>query len=288
MKLALGTAQFGSHYGLTNNLGKVPLYEVKKIISKAKEINLKTIDTAMDYFDSEEVLGKTNVTDFEIISKLPEIPKKTNIKVWIQDKVKKSLFNLKVLKLRGLLLHKPIQMLQSDGDEIFNSLNHLKEIGLIEKIGVSVYNFEELDILIKKFKFDIVQAPINIFDRRIIDSKTIYELKKKNIEIHARSIFLQGLLLLEKNKLPKKFLYWKNLWNEWFNWLDQESKISNLSACLNYVFSIKEIDKIIIGVNNYIQFKEILEETRNYKNITIPKFKIEDKKLLNPYNWKYL
>ena len=201
MKLALGTAQFGSHYGLTNNLGKVPLYEVKKIISKAKEINLKTIDTAMDYFDSEEVLGKTNVTDFEIISKLPEIPKNTDIKFWIQDKVKKSLFNLKVLKLRGLLLHKPIQMLQSEGDEIFNSLYHLKEVGLIEKIGVSVYNFEELDLLIKKFKlinsvpaikkfkFDIVQAPINIFDRRMIDSKMIYELKKKILKFMQDQFF---------------------------------------------------------------------------------------------------
>ena len=97
-------------------------------------------------------------------------------------------------------------------------------------------------------------------------NKTKSLLKKKKIEIHIRSIFLQGLLLINENKIPKKFLKWHLLFKNWHTWT-KDKKISSLKACINYVFSFKEIDKIIIGVNNLKQIKQIFEAVNNHNGV---------------------
>ena len=111
------------------------------------------------------------------------------------------------------------------------------------------------------------------------------ELKKRGVEIHARSIFLQGLLLMKRDNLPSKFLKWKKIWDEWFIWLGKNPNISQMELCLSYALSIQEIDTLIIGVNNIQQLNELNEISKNPIKDNFPQFNIEDKNLLNPTNW---
>jgi aryl-alcohol dehydrogenase-like predicted oxidoreductase len=167
--------------------------------------------------------------------------------------------------------------------EIWNLILSLKKKGLIKKIGVSFYNPKYLIKIVKNFDLDFVQVPVNLFDKRFLDNRIISLLNKKNIEIHARSVFLQGLLLNTK-LIPKKFLKWRSNFNKLNNFLKQK-KISNLEACTNFVLQNKNLDKVIFGVNSVDHLMQIIKSI-NLKNINFNKLKFpKDLKLINPSLW---
>ena len=140
---------------------------------------------------------------------------------------------------------------------------------------------------IGKLNIDVLECPYNVFDRRIEDKKFIHLLKKNNVKIFVRSIFLQGILL-EQNFQKYKFLkkWFKNF--EKYNSLLKEKNISNLEACIGFVKSKRFIPSSIIGINDIVQFTEIFEVLKKKMNYNFDEFKINDTKLLNPYNWKKL
>ena len=120
MKLALGTAQFGYDYGITNTSGQISQKDGKKILDLAKKSGINTIDTAMNYGNCEQRLGQLGVKNWVVISKLPPAPANCeNISSWISSKIDFSLRCLKVNHLGGLLLHRPNQLLKKEGKLIY-------------------------------------------------------------------------------------------------------------------------------------------------------------------------
>ena len=195
MNLAIGTAQFGLDYGISNSAGKVKLPEIKKIIKLASDSGIDTIDTAMAYGDSEELLGKCSLENFKIITKIGAIQESENrIENWILDEVHLSLKKLKLNNIYGLLLHRPNELISKKGETLFYSIQNLKKLGLVKKIGISIYSTDELVSILDSYDIDIVQLPLNIFNREAINNDILKILKSRDIEIHARSCFLQGLL----------------------------------------------------------------------------------------------
>ena len=288
MKLALGTAQFGLSYGVANRNGKVAQPQIKNILAESLSCGIDTIDTASAYGDSEFNLGNAGVSKFKIISKLPEIPLgEKNISCWAQTQINYSLTNLKVNSIYALLLHRPSQLLDSRGWEIYQALRDLKSRGLVKKIGISVYSPYELDLLIPKYAFDIVQSPLNLFDRRLMNSGWAERLKRMGIEIHIRSVFLQGLLLMKRDEIPMKFEKWSLSFDRWHNWL-KTFNINPISACLAYPSSLVEIDRIIIGVDTHSQLMQILLSLKHSNDFLFPEFNIKDHRLINPNCWSSL
>ena len=257
-KLALGTAQFGLKYGLANAANKVPRDMVEQLLKVASAFNITMLDTAIAYGDSEQVLGLYNLAKFEIVSKLPAVPSNClNVEEWVLEQTMSSLKRLKTDKLHDLLLHRPTQLLGTNGEKIYKSILKLKEQGMVDQIGVSVYGPDELSELIKRFNFDVIQAPMNIFDRRMEHTGMLKHLKKKGVTIHIRSAFLQGLLLMPSEKIPVYFAPWAPLIKQYHQWLNQQS-LSPLQACLSYLNQHSDIDKIIVGVDNIWQLKQII------------------------------
>ncbi|TAL61135.1 MAG: aldo/keto reductase, partial [Legionella sp.] len=233
----------------------------------------------------EQRLGDIGVTQWHIVSKLPIVPDLcSNVATWVIGEIHGSLRRLKISKLYGLLLHQPSQLLTPQGDSIYRALLSLKEEGKIDKLGVSVYDPEELQLLLHYFKFDLVQAPFNIFDRRFSTSGWLRRLHQAGIEIHTRSAFLQGLLLMELKKRPAKFSKWQSLWEQWHTWLEQQA-LTPIEACIGFVQSQTEIDKVIVGVESDRQMRQILGAAKINREITYPSFETEDLQLLNPSNW---
>ena len=287
MKLALGTAQFGLNYGVSNTSGQVKLPEVKRILEEAKKHNIDTLDTAIVYGNSESILGEIGINKFNVVTKLPPIPKDiSDIDLWVNNQVKSSLKKMHIDKVSGLLLHKSSDLLRSSKMQLFDSLCKLKDDGIINKIGISIYNPDELDAIESHgIKIDIVQAPFNILDRRLETTGWLDKLKKERVELHSRSVFLQGLLLQEKNQ---RNAYFKK-WNAYFNKLDEwikDTKQTPLSASLNFSHSYKSINKIIVGVQNKVQLTEILTSLSQDSQFSVPsELEIDDLMLINPSNW---
>lgn len=256
-RLALGTVQFGLEYGVANHSGKIHFDEAQKILERATAIGIRVLDTAIAYGESERVLGQVGVADWCIVTKLPEMPASCpDVNAWVEQHVQESLHRLGVPQLYAVLLHRPSQLLEARGDELFAALERLKLQGYAQKIGISIYDPQELDALFANMHFDLVQAPLNIFDRRLLTSGWAQRLKGMGTELHVRSVFLQGLLLMSAEQRPQKFARWQPLWLEWERWLSANS-LTPLEACLRYVLGIDEVDNIVVGVDSIAHLNEI-------------------------------
>lgn len=288
MKIALGTVQFGMEYGVANQAGRVPLADVKGILELAASKGIDTLDTAIAYGDSETVLGQAGVEQWHVVTKLPAVPDGvTDITAWVTNQIEASLNRLGIRQLHGVLLHRPDQLLGKDGKSLAYALQHLKEVGYTRKIGISAYSPEEIDNLIGVLHLDLIQAPLNILDRRLIVSGCAKRLKDQGTEVHVRSTFLQGLLLIPESKRPEKFQRWNPLWTRWHKWL-RDSSLTAVQACLAYVMSAQEVDRVVVGVDSLTQLKEIL--TSSHTDLVTPPDwdQLVDADLINPSCWNQL
>jgi aryl-alcohol dehydrogenase-like predicted oxidoreductase len=288
MKLALGTVQFGLDYGVANVVGRVCAQDAASILALSRELGVDTLDTAIAYGDSEFLLGRLGVKELKVITKLPAVPGDcADVCYWVKQQVQESLMRLGLSQLHGLLLHYPNQLLQSIGPELYDALRLLKSDGLISKIGVSIYDPKELERLFERYQFDLVQAPLNILDRSFIESGWARHLKASGVEIHTRSVFLQGLLLMSDQQRPAKFNRWHLVWQEWSNWLAVNG-LSPLQACIRYAVAQEYVDRVIVGVDSVVQLKEISFAMQG-DLFNLPDFPVlEDERLINPSAWNQL
>ncbi len=289
MQLALGTVQFGLDYGVANTDGKMDATTMISILQRARAEGVDTLDTAISYGESEKRLGMANVKDWRIITKLPEIPDGcTNINTWVLNQVQKSLLRLRVTRISALLLHRPDQLLESNGVEIWKALQDLKQKNIVGKIGFSVYECNQLDALWNYFQPDIVQIPYNLLDQRFLISGWMKKMNDAGVEIHVRSIFLQGLLLMSKSDRPEKFNHWKEIWEVLDAWI-LEYDITAVEAAISFVMGNPYIDKIVVGVDNIQQLEEILSITLKRKIVHPPRsLRTNDVRLINPSQWNAL
>lgn len=286
-KIVLGTAQFGLNYGIANKAGKISIKDIRKIKSLSLKKGMTTLETAQAYGNSEEIIGEINFKNFNIVSKIKKInyENTSNLKRFLDLVVRSSLRKLKLKKIYAFLFHDSRDLLSKNGKSIFQAVNDLKKKGIVKNIGVAVYDIIELESLIKKFRFDIISIPFNLFDRRFENSKIIRKLKKENVKIYGRSIFLQGLLLMNFKNLPIFFKKWKKVFYKYESFIFQK-KISKLDLCLNHALNSKILNKVVVGVDNFTHFEKIINTSLRIKRIFLPSFGKIDYKLINPTKWK--
>jgi len=290
MKLAIGTVQFGIPYGISNDSGQTNINEIKKILNICKKTNIQLLDTAPAYGQSEKILGKVlgKEPNFKIITKTPyfnsnKITQKDISK--LINSINCSLNNLKKNRLYGVLFHNTDDLFCENGEKLLVELNKLKKQKVIQKIGFSVYTKNQINRILDFFDFDIIQLPINILDQNLLLDGSLEKLKKSKIEIHARSIFLQGLLLMPTKNIPNYFKPALNMVNKTLNDLN----ITPLQAALAFVKNIKYIDYMLVGVNNSKQLIENIDAYNKItKNLNFEKFACFDEKITNPTLWKHI
>lgn len=287
-RLALGTVQFGLPYGIANQAGQVPRTVAKSILQLASASSIDTLDTAIAYGDSETCLGEIGTQGLKVVTKLPALPDIcTNLDSWVKQQVNASITRLGVTRLYGLLLHRSDQLLGQNGTALYQALQTLKDDGQVLKTGVSIYSPSELVALTPHFHFDLVQAPFNLVDRRLYSTGWLQRLKDEDVEIHTRSAFLQGLLLMAKADIPEKFLSWNDLWLKWHRWLTDNDALA-VNTCLSFALSFPEIDRVVVGADSVSQLAQIVCAANNQNNAALPDLQCEDENLINPAYWPLL
>lgn len=267
MKLALGSVQFGLPYGISNHQGKTNLKEVEKILNLAKQHQIETIDTAAAYGDSEEVLGTLSVTEhFKLVTKIPALDK---VKKGMSSLIEQRFIKLNTARLYGLMFHQASDLLTSHGKKLYRQALEYKKQKKISKLGVSIYQTSELTTLTAQLPIDMIQVPFNCLDQRFIAPEIIQLIDDNNIEVHARSIFLQGLLLMPIYELADYFKPYQGALRR-FDDMCKHLNCHPLTLALKVAQLSSHISKAVVGCCSAQQLTQILEHEQLAKQLSIP------------------
>jgi aryl-alcohol dehydrogenase-like predicted oxidoreductase len=287
MKLALGTAQFGLNYGISNDQGQVNFDEIKQMLTLAKASCITTLDTALAYGNSEKNIGTSGFSNhFSVITKIS-----ASSHLSIEEQVQLSLSNLQREELDAVLFHDFDPLLSNAGKNHFKQLEALKDTGIIKRIGVSVYTPEQLSLLSDMYNLDIVQAPLNWLDQRFIQPEVTNLLIKKNIKLHARSIFLQGLLLQPEIQKRAYFSQFGHIFSK-YNAIIEELECDYLTFAMAIVAQkTPHIESAVIGCCSKKQLTQLIQRYADAKNLKLPSDDVlsslatSELALINPSLW---
>ncbi len=291
-RLGLGTVQFGLDYGIANPDGQVPLGEAARILNLAATSGISLLDTAHLYGDSEELLGRILPPDhpFWIVTKTVKIPSgrvaRDDIKL-VVDSFRRSLERLQQPSVHGLLVHDADDLLKPGGEELAEMLLTLRALGLVSSVGVSVYTAEQIDRTMEIMVPDIVQLPMNVLDQRLPDAGYLTHLHDAGVEIHVRSVFLQGLLLMSPEELNGHFEPIAGHLRRYRAALN-ESGLTALQAALQFVLQCPEVSRVIVGVCNQEQLKQIIAAaSESSGSFDYASWRIEEPRFIDPSLWQF-
>jgi len=290
-KLGLGTAQFGLAYGVTNARGLVPATEAQAIVGMALAAGIDLFDTAAAYGDSEGVLGPAleSRDDVRIVSKLPALSSDRIGEAEIEQcraVLRRSLALLQRRSIYGLLLHGSDDLRKPGAERLVALLEELRRAGTVVKIGVSAYDRAQIDLALDRLPLDAVQVPVNLLDQRLLQDGTLDRLKRRNVEVHARSAFLQGALLAEPTRLPGHFAPYLDRLRA-VGVAAERAGLSRLTLCLRFVLDQPAIDRVIVGVTGVGELQQILAAAVDATPLPdgLATLASGDPRLVNPALW---
>ncbi|HXC55176.1 MAG TPA: aldo/keto reductase [Rhizomicrobium sp.] len=283
-RLGLGTVQFGQAYGISNTRGRVPPDDVATILGRAATAGLKTLDTAAGYGDAEQVLGGlAPLTDsFRIVTKTISVKNGVDA---VLARARESVLTLKRRPVDLLLVHAASDLLAADGAALWLGLLALREAGLFRGIGISAYVADDPVSLARRFRPDAMQVPLSLLDQRLVQNGALAAIKDLGVEIHVRSLFLQGLLFLAEGELPPKLVSAAGHLSALRRQL-REAGTSPLAAALAFALNCPEVDVAILGVTTPSEFEEILHAAAEPAvQLDWPSCALHDDVVLTPSRW---
>ena len=276
-KLGLGTVQFGQAYGVSNTRGQVPLEGAAAILARATASGITLLDTAANYGDAESVLAKLDTAPFRIVSKT------IGLKHGLEAVIDRARQSATVLKADTLLVHAASDLQDAGGQALWTALQRLRDEGVFRKIGISVYAADDPARLAARFRPDVMQLPFSLLDQRLLANGTLAGLTELGVEVHARSLFLQGLLFLEtppvklRHAAPRLAAIRSQL---------RDAGTTPLAAALGFVLSRPQITFGLVGVTSVQEMDEIVAAARKpLPDLDWAAFALDDEITLTPSLW---
>jgi len=277
-RLGLGTVQFGQAYGVSNTTGQVPLAEAQAMLTRAAGQGVAVLDTAANYGQAEQVLEQCDTSPFRIVSKTASV--KNGVAAVIA-RARQSVQSLG--RVDVLLVHAVADLLGPDGEELWRALQGLKEQGMVGAIGISAYVADDPAALARRFRPDVMQLPFSLLDQRLLRDGSLARLKDLGVEVHARSLFLQGLLFMET--VPQKLRDAAPLLARVRQQI-AAAHTTPLAAALGFVLSRPEIDVAVVGATSRHELDEILGAARApLPELDWSACALEDARILTPSLW---
>ena len=286
--ICLGTAQFGLAYGITNAAGQVAEREVSLIFEQAALEGIQFLDTAQAYGNAEAVVGRCwpATAPRRIVSKLPSLSEVSCELDW-ETTFQASLQRLQVPQLDGFLLHRPADLIGSQGDRLLSWLEGLRARDLVSRIGVSIYQSSDLEGLPLE-RLQLVQLPLSIYDQRLISDGTVATLAERGIAVHVRSVFLQGLL-------PTPVEHWPAFLSTGFRQHHRQLTmelaamgLSLLDGALGFARACDGFEAIVLGVQSSVELGELLAAWRQspaLDGLFDPRWAWQNEQDLDPRCW---
>ena len=249
------------------------------------------LDTASDYGQSESALGQATVakTSFKIVTKTPGFPDahlRSEHKDVLITAFRRSLRRMGVDQVAGLLVHNANDLLKPGGEWLYAAMEELHEEGLVGRIGASVYGERQIAALLRRYPIQTIQAPLSVLDQRLIESGMLDELHRCGIEVHARSVFLQGLILASIESIGPEFARLRPQLREFLSACASRG-LSARHVALGFVRCLPQVNVMLVGVNSVSQLSELIDAA----DVRIDaaewrRFALNDEQILDPSRWQ--
>lgn len=283
MELALGTVQFGMAYGLSGGKRLLPDRDVRMLLELAFERGVTILDTAPVYGDIESRIGSLSEgLEFRIVSKIPPLPNDlddSEAAQWALECAQSSRRRLGP-KLYALLFHRAEDLLYVRGDKVWTALAKWASRENI-RVGVSGYDLELVRSLFETHQMSIAQLPGNALDQRI---STAFSDIQPRPELHLRSAFLQGLLLLPIEAAIRIVPAANAALQRWHRWVKAQG-ITPLRGALSVVKTFKDVSACVVGVDNIGQLTELLNDWQEARPIGASALACGDLRSIDPRLW---
>jgi aryl-alcohol dehydrogenase-like predicted oxidoreductase len=289
--LGLGTAQLGLAYGISNRNGRPSAAEAGAILECALERDIDTIDTAPAYGETEALLGRLLPagTAVRIVTKTEPLAG-TEVSAADRDAVRRSaersLERLRRDRLDGLLVHHASQLALPGGEKLAEEVIGLRDAGIATRIGVSVYDREEIELSRKLLPLDLVQFPLNALDQRLLRDGILAELREEGVELHARSAFLQGLLLIDPEELPAHLATTAEPLRRYHE-ARRRARLTPIEAALGFIRASDAVDVALVGTNSVAELDECAKAMRAAAptDLDFKPLASDDPNLIDPRRW---
>lgn len=292
-RLALGTVQFGLDYGITNTRGRLSTAEIREILARCHAHGIDVLDTAAAYGNAEEILGQFYAADrFRVVTKIAPADA-----TGVAGLIEQSCTNLGVRSLNTVLLH-DASILERE-PQVWSALQEEVVAGRVTNPGISVYWPRQLDMARTTCRDlnaplpRVVQLPMSLFDQRFVSHLPL--LVAEGVEIHVRSVFLQGLGFLSPNALPNHLQAARPALKALQEQCDTYG-MSRAEALLAYVAGVSDVSYVVVGVDSpqrlietidaYTQAEQIVGHRTEETPGSFDVFRIEDESVILPFNWR--
>lgn len=291
-QLCLGTAQFGLAYGITNVVGQVPEAAVAQLLAQAEAAGIRWLDTAQAYGNAEAVVGRylPAFHGFRLISKLPAQPQPVftaqDVEAW-EKAFHASCQRLSLQALDALLLHAPADLSKPGGNYLEAWLLGLRHRGLVQQLGISIYAADDLEG-VNPALLDLVQLPLSLYDQRLVRDGTVARLRCQGAAIHARSVYLQGLLLTPADRWPSWVSPEVRAHQRALENLAHEKGCRLIDLALGFAREQADLDAVVVGLCSTEEFMELRAAwaaVSPWQELEWESWALEDPGTLDPRRW---
>ena len=283
-EFTLGTANFSLPYGIAQIGQNLPSPSVEEILGRAIELGIHSLDTATTY-KTEAAIGDLwpNSIPCNLTTKLSIQDCESS--VTMRNSIENSLKKLKRDSFGTILIHNSSVLFDDASSHVIETLREFIYEGKTDKVGVSAY--EETEILLAKSlmpEMTVFHIPENICDRRKYSSPNFVDMAKNGNSFYVRSVFLQGLLLMDLDQIPINLERVKGVLND-FHEFAKEQSLSVIQVCITYALSIPWASGIVVGVDSARQLTQVKSAFDQLVSLNIAEWPLLDEWSLDPRNW---
>ena len=285
-RIALGTAQFGLDYGVTNATGRIAEQTTAAVLARARELGIAWLDTAAAYGSAEAVLGRLAGTDpgWRICTKAASANDGADLVAHARRQFGESLTRLGRSHVELLMIHDAQQLLGEQGAALYGWLAQQKKDSAAQAIGASVYDGAQALRIAERYALDWVQLPLNALDQRPLHDGTLAQLKRAGVKVQARSALLQGLLLADPQRLPAAFSAARAPLTRFRDSAGARG-MTPLQMALGFVAQLAEVDLIVLGVESVAQLDDCVAALGGAAIDSAQMLSCDDLDVIDPRRW---
>ena len=280
-KLGLGASQFPTGATLR---GRPPEAEVRDMLIAAARADLGFLDAGGAAPLCEAVLGE-------------HLPRPVPMGVLIRSvrgdrgpdaveaEVRASLMRLRLTKARAVVVQSASDLFAPAGPALWDRLKMLRDEGLFDQVGVCAYASDDPVGVARRFKPDLLQAPASLLDQRLLLDGSLMAVREMGIEVHLRSIFLNGLLFLPPDRVPAQLKGAAGRLSRARRMI-AEGRSDPLQAALGFALSRPEADAVIVGAGSAAELAAVLAAASSPPpDLDWDEMAIDDPIALDPDRW---